>query len=435
MKKMMSLQKKHQIHDQLLKHRLDTLIKPLMEETDIDMWIIIGDEYNEGPTLKTLLPSTFFHARRQSIIIFYNNGNSIEKMIVSKPDFTIADFYTPVLLKPPNFDFEKFYSTFASTYDLDVIRKLPIEDKYTCINRIIKEKNPNQIGLEYSSESAFSDGLSHTHYTELLKHLDSNLHNKIISSEFLSIRWLETRTDLEMIYMKQIVDKTREIIKTCYSREVIKPGQSTIGDARFYLMETATSIGMTPWFDATVWLKRKGRSHIDNDAEIIQEGDLIHCDFGVKYLGLCSDVQEMAYVKGTDDEELIESYKTLHTSCRQLQDIVTSEFKAGLTGNEILKNALKSAENIEGPIVFTHPIGFYGHGPGPTIGLFSNQTFVENSGEFKLHNGTCFALELCVRQFVPVLETTILYGQEIDIIFKDGIVTYFSGRQDKLHII
>ncbi len=225
-----------------------------MRETGIDMWLVMGDEYNEGPCLKTLLPSTFIHARRQSIIIFYDNRETIERMIVSKPDFTIEQFYTPVLLKPPHFDFEMFYSTFASHYDLDHIRALPIEDTYDCIKSIISEKKPRKIGLNISELTPFADGLSHTNYEELKRHLP---YDKIVSSEILTIRWLETRTELEMKYMKMFVDKTRAIIKKCYSRDVIQPGLTTIGEARFFLMETATSIGMIPWFDATVWEEEK----------------------------------------------------------------------------------------------------------------------------------------------------------------------------------
>lgn len=435
MKKIMSLQEEFKIKDQLLKYRLETLVKPLMDETDIDMWIVMGDEYNEGPCLKTLLPSTFFNARKQSIIIFYNNGKFVEKMIVSKPDFTIAEFYEPVLLKPPHFNFEVFYSTFATHYDIETIRALPVEDTYECINRIIKERNPQNIAINYSNLSPFSDGISYTNHQQLKNNLDQSFHSKFISSEQLTLKWLETRTDLEMTYMKKIVDTTRDIIHNCYSRSIITPGKTTIGDARFYLMETAISLGMIPWFDATVWIRRKGHPHLEDDREVILEGDLLHCDFGVKYLGLCSDIQEMAYIKSIDDEVLIHEYETIHSSCQTLQDIVIRHFKEGLTGNEILQNALEEAKSIPGAMVYSHPIGFYGHGPGPTIGQFSNQKFVSGMGEFPLHNNTCYALELCVRQYVKTLDMTILYGQEIDILFKDNKVIFFSGRQDKLHII
>ncbi len=111
MNSIMTMQKQFKLKDEILLYRLDNLLPKLMKETNIDMWIVIGDEYNEGPCLKTLLPSTFFHARKKSLFIFSYDGEKMEKLIVSKPDFTISNFYTPVLLKPSNFDFETFYSS------------------------------------------------------------------------------------------------------------------------------------------------------------------------------------------------------------------------------------------------------------------------------------------------------------------------------------
>ena len=42
----------------LQKDRLDNLLPDLMEETGIDMWVLITREYNEDPIIKTLLPPT-----------------------------------------------------------------------------------------------------------------------------------------------------------------------------------------------------------------------------------------------------------------------------------------------------------------------------------------------------------------------------------------
>ncbi len=427
MKQIMTFQEADTVKDEILKHRLDALLFELMKETGVDMWIVIGDEYNEGPCLKTFLPSSFYHARKRTILVFYRTHSKVERMIISKPDFTIAQFYQPILLKPPNFDYEVFYSTFATDYDLNMIRKLPVENELDCLNRIIKEKQPKKIVANYSEFSPFSDGLSYTNY-KFLEALDCTLE----SSEFLALRWLETRTDLEMNYLKKIVLKTREIIQSCYTRQIIIPGTTTIGQARYYLMSTAYSIGMKPWFDATVWIRRKDYPHLENDDTIILEGDLLHCDFGVKYLGLCSDVQEMAYV---DDGNiaLITAYQTLHKTTQEFQDIVMNQFVEGLTGNEILKNSLKSSEHIQGRRLYTHPIGFYGHGPGPIIGQFSNQDYIVGMGNYQLHSRTCYALELCVKQHIKELNMDILYGQEIDIYFNQT-AHYFAGRQEKLHV-
>jgi hypothetical protein len=37
--------------------------------------------------------------------------------------------------------------------------------------------------------------------------------------------------------------------------------------------------------------------------EVIMPGDLLHCDFGITYLRLNTDVQEMAYVLRPDENK------------------------------------------------------------------------------------------------------------------------------------
>lgn len=195
---------------------------------------------------------------------------------------------------------------------------------------------------------------------------------------------------------------------------------------------------MIPWFDATVWIRRKGFAHIDDDSAVIEQGDLLHCDFGVRYGKLCSDVQEMAYVKAEDDEKLIAELELIHRKAMRLQDILARTFSKGATGNQVLEQALAQAkaEGIEKPMIYSHPIGLYGHGPGPTIGSFGNQVFVPGSGERLINDSTCYAMELNVMEQVPSWDNLrIMYGQEIDILFQDTRVEFLSGRQQQLHII
>ena len=68
--------------DEILGDRLNTLLPNLMDRSEIDMWILISREYNEDPVLKTMLPATWFNARRRTILVFYRNKkeNTIEKL-------------------------------------------------------------------------------------------------------------------------------------------------------------------------------------------------------------------------------------------------------------------------------------------------------------------------------------------------------------------
>ncbi len=248
---------------------------------------------------------------------------------MSKPDFSIDKFYTPALLKPIGFDWETFYTTFAPQYDIETIRNMDEEDMWTALSRIIREIDPSNIALDISSATPFSDGLSKSNYDAIISSIDDVYVKRIISGEMVATRFLETRSEKEIELMRKIVGVTREIIKKAYSVEVIDIGNTTTGELRFFLMEEATKLGMPPWFDATVWIRREGKSHIDNDNEVIEKGDILHCDFGVVYGRLCSDVQEMAYIKNDDDEILISELQHIHAISMKFQDIVMKNLIVG----------------------------------------------------------------------------------------------------------
>ncbi len=434
----MPLQALARLRDEILAERLDTILPRLMEETDTDMWIVIGDEYNEGPTVPSFLPSSFFHARRRALFVFLRDGR---RYIVSRPDFTIGRFYEPILLRPPGLDIDAFYGTFATSYDLETIRALPEEDEWQRLERLVQEIDPRTIAVETSPETAFADGLSKSNFDRLSAALGDTYRDRLVSSAALTVRWLESRTDREIDLFRQVLAKTREIIAWLYSREGITPGRTTLGEARFSMMERGYRLGMVPWFDATVWARRAGAAHIDDDDEVIRPGDVLHCDVGFCYGGLCSDVQEMAYIDNPDDPhnaETIARLEEIHRTALQVMDATAAQFAGGRTGNQVLADALAASREagVARPMVYSHPTGLFGHGPGPTIGHFGNQEFVEGSGENRIHDRTCYALELNVREPVATWDDlTIMYGQEIDVVFRDGVVEYPAGRQESLHIV
>ena len=63
MPQILPMHERAQLIDQILEERIEHLLPSLMEETGIDMWVLISREYNEDPVLKTL--STGHMAQRQ----------------------------------------------------------------------------------------------------------------------------------------------------------------------------------------------------------------------------------------------------------------------------------------------------------------------------------------------------------------------------------
>lgn len=107
--------------------------------------------------------------------------------------------------------------------------------------------------------------------------------------------------------------------------------------------------------------------------DTIQEGNLLHIDFGITAMGLNTDTQHMAYVLRTSDPvpetDAPESLKEGLRKSNRMQDILLEKMRPGLTGNEILRMSLAQmkAEGIEGQI-FSHPIGDWGHDAGTVMG-------------------------------------------------------------------
>ena len=65
--KILDLQARAQVEEEILEERIQTLLPDLMERSGIDLWLLISREYNEDPVLKTMLPSKWMGARRPTI--------------------------------------------------------------------------------------------------------------------------------------------------------------------------------------------------------------------------------------------------------------------------------------------------------------------------------------------------------------------------------
>lgn len=91
------------------------------------------------------------------------------------------------------------------------------------------------------------------------------------------------------------------------------------------------------------------KSHIasfskEKDEKIIRKGDLLHCDFGITYIGLNTDCQQHAYVLKEDENEVPAFLKDAFKKGNRVQDILTSNMKSGKTGNQILAASLSQAD-------------------------------------------------------------------------------------------
>ncbi len=411
------MKERARVIDEILEDRIDNLLPQLMRREGIDMWIIISREYNEDPVMKTMLPSTWLSARRRTIMVFFDpgEGKEIEKL-------AIARYAVGRLLK--------------GFWDIDVY-----PDQWEALMNTINEKNPQKIGLNYSEYFALADGLVQTEYEAFMAHLPQDYHARVTSAERLAIAWLETRSERELQIYPMICRLGHTILQEGLSEQAIQPGISTTDDVVWYLRQKVNDLGLKTWFHPTVSIQRYDPENFDHlrtfskrpDQRVIQAGDLLHVDFGITYLRLNTDQQQHFYVLGPDEKEVPTFLKEAFKKANRLQDLLTSQFKQGRTGNQLLKGALEQAEaeGIMGAI-YTHPIGVHGHAAGPTIGMWDKQGGVKGTGDYPLYENTAYSIELNAASEIEEWGKIIRIMLEEDGYFDGEEFHYLDGRQKEI---
>ncbi len=407
-------QQRAKVMNEVLEWRLEHIVPELMRREGIDMWVIICREYNEDPVYMTMVPEPTMAARRTSILIFHDKGDEGVKRLT-------GSFY----------GMGKWYKTIYTDNTKDQIVNLA---------DYIKEQDPKKVGINESATWAFGDGLSASFKARLVKALGPEYSKRLVSAENLCVGWLETRSPRELSIHRHICGIAHDIIGEFFSNRVIVPDITTTEEVVWWIRQKYTDLGVETWFQPSCSIQRskKEAAKYPDKNTIIRRGDLLHCDIGIVYLGLCTDTQQNAYVCKIGEEDAPKGLKEAVRLGNRLQDIVMAEHQAGRTGNEVLKSSLEKAK-AEGlnPSVYCHPLGIHGHAAGFVVGLWNQQDGVPVRGDYPLYYNTCYAIEMNNIYEVPEWDgQSVRMGLEEGGVYtkKDGC-KFIDGRQTKLYII
>ena len=411
----LSQREQAKVIDDLLDDRIRTVLPKLMRRESIDLWVLISSEYNEDPVIRTFLPATWFAARRTTMLVMFDPGpgKDIECLAVSRYDVG---------------------KIFKRSWDPD-----SQPDQWAQLAKLISERNPKKIGVNWSDFYGHADGLTYSHHQKLMKALPKKLHANVTSAEKLAVGWLETRTEKEMVIYTQICRIAHDIIKEGFSEKVIHPGITTTEDVVWWYREKIRELKLDTWFQPSVSIQRSEPEAIFSKRPqpyVILPGDLLHVDFGITYLRLNTDTQQHAYVMKPGETDAPEDLKKALIKGNKLQDILTGYFAEGKTGNQILADTRKQAiEQGLTPSIYTHPIGFHGHAAGTTIGMWDMQGGVPYTGDYPMHYNTAYSIELNTKVFISEWNKDILIQLEEDGYFDETGFRYIDGRQRELILI
>ncbi|HEX8748867.1 MAG TPA: M24 family metallopeptidase [Pyrinomonadaceae bacterium] len=419
-----SLREQAAIQQQWLKARLERVLPALMRKHKIQMWLVICREYNEDPVFFSLVSPTVFAARRRTIYVFYDRGEEkgIERLAIGGG--SNGGLYT--VYRDTEVENREIYG----------------EGQWALLKKLIAERNPSNIAVNISSTHAFSDGLSAGEREKLEAALGPEFLKRIVRAENLPLEYIAVRLPEMLPTYRQMTEVVHSLIARAFSNEVITPGKTTNQDVVWWLRQQVNDMGLGTWFQPSVRVQRANRSGVnllsENEAVVIERGDVLHVDFGITMMRLNTDTQHMGYVLREGEKDVPAGLKRALANANRLQDLLMERIRAGKTGNEILADTLSAmrAEGINGSI-YTHPVGEHGHGAGPLIGLWDRQQGVPGRGDVPVIPGTWFSIELSATTPVPEWNGQGLWvGQEEDAaIDEQGRINWVLKRQTEYHLV
>jgi hypothetical protein len=416
--KILPLRAQADVRNRWLKQRLDEFLPALMARENFDMWLIVAREYNEDPVIMTFLPEPAMAARRRTILVFTRQPDgTVERLTLDR--YGHGDYYRK------GWEPEK-------------------EDQFACLGRVVRERDPQRIGLNYADEFPFGDGLSHSEHGRVIAALGETYAGRVQSAERLCVGWLEHRIAPEITVYPGLAQMAHALIAEAFSSRTIQPGITTTDDVVWWFRQKMHDLGLRTWFQPSVEIQAPGLT-FDGPAgggsherrKLILPGDLLHCDVGFYYLGLATDHQQNAYVLKPGESDAPDGLRVLLVEGNRLQDIHMAAMQVGRSGNDVLKAVLDQAtsEGIQ-PQVYSHPLGYHGHAAGPIVGLWDQQGGVPGKGDYELFDNTCYSIELNAKKAIPEWDNQLVrMALEEDAMLSDGQMRWLDGRQTALHLI
>ena len=415
MPKLLSQREQMDVREEWLKKRFDTLLLPMMQRQGIDMWIVVNEEFHSDPVTEHIVPPIPIVGRRD-LFVFIDRGGKLERYaVVRYVEERLKNHYT--LMNPPRAEFA------------------------AALKKLVDDRNPKTIALNIGGTRGQQRGLTYDGYKFLAETLGSENEKKFVSARKLLTEFFDTRLPEELNHYREAVLATDVITRRAFSGEVIKPGKTTVGDVRWWMIQQVNNLGLGIWFQPDLRVQRQSAAtgttqqflSVAEESDVLERGDLIHVDFGLIYMGLSTDWQKHGYILKPGEKDAPAGLKSALRNTNRLQDILFSVARAGMTGTEVYDATMAECkkQGIEA-MIYSHPIGAHGHGLGASI------DFRRGIGgdEERLRLGSYTSIELNTSTNVPEWN-----NQRVTVMAEDDAVMTTKGfefirpRQTEFYLI
>jgi len=355
--------------------RIATLLGPAMARAEVDAWVVLARENANDPLALHIGAE---NAGGLAAFMFFADGNGgLRSLAVSPVTESTA---------------------LAEVTPLDSVLAIPRgQSVYQTVAQELRERNPARIAVNSSSRN-IADGLSWTQRGALETALGPDLSGRLVSSEDVVIEWLSVKLPREVDIMRRAAELTEQLELEAYQQ--IVPGETTDADVARFLKRRMTELDVTDGWAADQNPNVNSgpdRGHSHSTEKVIQPGDVIQTDFGIKVHGVwVTDIQRFAYVLRDGETEAPSEMQERWELARAGSRAAFAAMRPGATGWDVdraQRAMLESNGSI--PIVWStgHPVGYWAHDLGPRLGGSNGGRPATGDAARELRVGQTFAFD------------------------------------------
>lgn len=423
---LLGMRDQYQVRLEWLEERHRLLVK-LMRERDLDMWIVVSEEFHPDPVMQYLAPPLHYTRRRDVLVLVDDGSDRVA---------AYSDYWRPTA------DYARFIEPLPSERNAR-----GIQDTASGLRALVEEFDPRRIALNMNGGRGQNSGLTYDGYRFLSETLGAEMESRFVSAGDLIEAYLDTRIPGEMDHYRDLVLATDVIAQRALSNLVITPGETRASDIKWFFEETIAGLGVggAPWFEIHVAVQRfdpqSGEMipyvHPAPDDLVFQRGDIIHLDCGFDYMGLASDWQKVAYILREGESDVPDGLKTALANANLVHEAFARAPRPGMTGWEA---TLAIASQLEGvpflPSLYSHPIGNHGHGLGPAINARDMDLSSPPNADSPLREGSYRSVEFSATTAIPEYDGgRVRIPMEDDAYLTPEGYTYFRPYQTEWYVI
>lgn len=345
--------------------RIARLLPGAMHSAGVDAWVVLLRENANDPLAPHVGGE---NAGAPAAVVMLHRGGAVRSVMLS-------GFGEAIALRE------------LGVHDTVVVVEGGLEGLYRSVAATLQSSGARRVAVN-SGPLAVADGLTWTQRLALAQAMGPGV--ELVSSTPLVDEWLAVKLPGEVEVMSRAAELTARLEEEAYATVV--PGRTRDSDLAVFLKGRMRELGVEDgWSPAQNPSVNSGpdRGHSHASDRVIQHGDVIQIDFGIKVHGVwVTDIQRFAYVLRPGETRPPAEVQRRWEAARAGGAAAFAAMKPGVTGA-----AVDSAQRLvmarEGsatvPWGTGHPVGYWAHDVGP--GLNRRTTRVLAPGQVLAFDG------------------------------------------------